>query len=268
VVAGDVDDLFTAAPEEFVAARNALAKSLRASGQKEAAAEIAGLRRPTVSDWALNVVAHRHPDAVAALLDAAAELRRIQAGAIEGRGGDVRGALGTMRAAATAVHRQADDVLAGAGRDRGAQAAAITGRLAEVAANEEIAEQLRAGRLGTAPVGDADPFAGLEPGPLAPRATKKPAGATKATKPARAEPDEEPTRPRPDPAERRRLERAAAEARRAQSAAEAALAKAQARLEEAHEAQAAAESRRDEARAAVAEAEAAVARHERGDART
>jgi hypothetical protein len=266
VVAGDVDELFTVAPEEFVAARNALAKSLRAGGQKDAAAEIAALRRPTVSDWALNVAAHRHADDVATLLGAAADLRRIQAGAIEGRGGDLRGALGAMRAAATAVHRRADDILAGAGRDRSAQAAAITGRLAEVAANEAVAEQLRAGRLGTAPVGDADPFAGLEPAPVVGRATKQPARPSKASRAAtKAEPEPEPAPPRPDPAVRRRLEKAASEARRALSAADAALAKAEARLAEAQAARAAAAARRDEARTAATDAEEAVARHERGE---
>jgi len=182
-----------------------------------------------VSDWALNVVAHQHGGEVAALIDAAADLRRVQAGAIEGRGGDLRSALNGMRAAATAVQRRADEVLTAAGRDRGAQVAAITSRLSEVAANEAVAEQLRAGRLGTAPVEAADPFAGLEPAAVPPRPAKKP----KATK--RVEPVEAPPPPRPDPAVRRRLEKAAADARRAVDAAEAALAKAQADLERAEE---------------------------------
>ena len=107
-MAADVDELFTVAPEEFVATRNALVKALRTAGQKDEAAEVASLRRPSPSDWALNVAAHRHADDVSALLDAAADLRRIQAGAIEGRGGDVRGALAAMRSASTAVHRRAD----------------------------------------------------------------------------------------------------------------------------------------------------------------
>lgn len=230
-MAADIDELFTVAPEEFVAKRNALAKELRAGGGKDEAAAVAALRRPTVSDWALNVVAHRHPDAVATLVDAAAALRRIQAGAIEGRGGDVRSALTDMRAASTAVQRLADEVLAEAGRDRGPQAAGLTSRLAEVAANEAVADQLRAGRLGTAPVEDADPFAGLEPADLAPRPAKKPAPKA-AHAPKKVEP-EEPPPPKPDLARRRRLEKAATDARKALSAAEAALAKAQARVDEA-----------------------------------
>ncbi len=44
-----VDPLYAGRPEEFVAARNALAKALRASGDKAAAAEVAKLRRPTAS---------------------------------------------------------------------------------------------------------------------------------------------------------------------------------------------------------------------------
>ncbi|HKA05468.1 MAG TPA: hypothetical protein VKD67_14130 [Acidimicrobiales bacterium] len=236
-MAADIDELFTVAPEEFVATRNGLAKELRAGGVKDEAAAVAALRRPTVSDWALNVVAHRHPDAVASLVDTAAELRRIQAGAIEGRGGDVRSALTDMRAAATAVQRLADEVLTEAGRDRGPQAAGLTSRLAEVAANEAVADQLRAGRLGTAPVEDTDPFAGLQPATLPPRPAK-PAKKAAPQKPAAAqaakeiEPEKRPP-PTPDPARRRRLEKAAADARKVLSAAEAGLARAQARVDEA-----------------------------------
>src|SRR4051794_33762768 len=52
----EVDSLLTVPPDEFVAARNALAKSLRAAGRKQEAAAVAALRRPTAVDWALNMV--------------------------------------------------------------------------------------------------------------------------------------------------------------------------------------------------------------------
>jgi hypothetical protein len=266
-VAADVDELFTMAPEEFVAKRNAVVKALRAAGQKDEAAQVASLRRPSPSDWALNVAAHRHPDDVSTLLKAAAALRRIQAGAIEGRGGDVRGALAAMRGASTAVHRRADEVLAGAGRDRSTQAAAITSRLAEVATNEAVGEQLRAGRLGTAPVDEADPFAGLEPAAVAPRSKPEPKQrARPTTEPeAAAEPEAAPARPRPDPAERRRRQKGVVDAHRAVAAAAAALTKAESRVAEAQRDLDAAASRRDEAHAALDEAEAALARHDAGE---
>ena len=266
-MAADVDELFTVAPEEFVARRNALAKALRAGGHKDEAAAVAALRRPSPSDWALNVVAHRHPDEVGALIDAAAELRRIQAGAIEGHGGDVRGALTTMRNASTAVHRRADEVLAAAGRDRSAQAAAISSRLADVATNEGVGEQLRAGRLGTAPVEEADPFAGLEPAPVSLRAAAEPKRRPQPT--AGPEPEPEaiapPARPRPDPAERRRWQKAVADAHRTLAAADAAVAKARTRLGEAQRAFDDATARREDAQHALDDAETALARLDAGE---
>ncbi|HEY1281086.1 MAG TPA: hypothetical protein VGF22_15525 [Acidimicrobiales bacterium] len=261
-MAADVDELFTVAPEEFVATRNALVKALRAAGQKDEAAQVANLRRPSPSDWALNVTAHRHPDDVSALLDAAADLRRVQAGAIEGRGGDLRGALAAMRTASTAVHRRADEVLADAGRDRSTQAAAITSRLAEVATNEAAGEQLRAGRLGTAPVDDADPFAGLEPAAVAPRSKPEAKRRARPTTERDSEPEPAPARPRPDPAERRRRQKAVADAHRAVAAADTAVTKAESRVADAQRDLDAATARRGDAQAALEEAEAALARHD------
>jgi exonuclease SbcC len=56
-----------------------------------------------------------------------------------------------------------EDVVTASGRAAGSQTAALTARLAEVAGNEAAAEQLRAGRLGSAELDAVDPFAGLEP---------------------------------------------------------------------------------------------------------
>jgi hypothetical protein len=258
-VAGDVDELFTVAPEDFVAARNALAKSLKAAGERDEAARVAALRRPSVSDWALNVVAHEHDDAVRELLAAADRLREIQGRAIEGRGGDVRGALTTLRSASGAVHRLADEVLARAGRDRGVQAAAITSRLGEVAANAGIAAQLAEGRLGAAAVDDIDPFAGLEPAPAPKRATTERARAKEPAAQRQPAPAKEPELPKPDPTARRRLEKAAAEARRVHTVASAAVEKAEARLAAARATVAAAEDHLERARAELDDATRRVA---------
>ena len=78
--------LYSAAPEEFVAARDALVKELRAAKDRDTAAEVARLRRPSVPDWALNVVATAHPDAVNDLLDAATRLPRRPVGGHRGPG--------------------------------------------------------------------------------------------------------------------------------------------------------------------------------------
>jgi hypothetical protein len=257
-VADDVDELFVVAPEDFVAARNALAKSLRTAGQRDVAAQVAGLRRPTVADWALNVAAHEHSDVATKLIDAAARLREIQSGAIEGRGGDVRGAITAMRTASGAVHRLADEVLSRAGRDRAAQAAAISARLGEIAANPGVAEQLRAGRLGSAAVDEVDPFSGLEPAPV-----------SKREKPAKAAPKPASREPRPDPAVRRTLEKTANDARRGLAAATKVVERAEARVEAARAALSSAEDQLEEARreeadasSEVGTADEALARHD------
>ena len=66
-----VGDLFTVRPEEFVAARNAVVKALKAAGEREEAAKVATLRRPSAVDWALNCVALEHADTLDQFLDAA-----------------------------------------------------------------------------------------------------------------------------------------------------------------------------------------------------
>ena len=56
-----VDALYAVRPEEFVAARAALVKELKADGQKAEAAQVAKRRRPSVVAWALNQVAREQP---------------------------------------------------------------------------------------------------------------------------------------------------------------------------------------------------------------
>ncbi len=272
-MADDLDELFSVAPEDFVAARNRLVKEWRAAGRRDEAKAVAALRRPSVADWALNAVAREQASDAGALVAAAARLRTVQADAVEGRGGDVRSALTDLRAASAKVHRRADEVLSRAGRDRAAQAAALSARLNDIAANEAAAAQFGAGRLGSAPVEEVDPFAGLEaPAKAATHAPTRPTGRAD---PRRApEPADEPA-PKPDPeakrrraAEERRLRDALTAARRARASAEATLAKADAAVDAARRALADAEGRRDGARSrhddavtAEADAEAEMARH-------
>ena len=111
--------LFATPPPEFVAARNALVKQLRADKQRDTAALVAKLRRPGWVDWALNAVAAEQPDLVGGFADAAEVLREAQAASIEGRDGpDLRGALRAQRDATTALGRRAGAALRGAGRPR------------------------------------------------------------------------------------------------------------------------------------------------------
>ena len=241
--AADLRRLYTVPPEEFVAARNATVKELRAAKDRDTAAVVAKLRRPSVADWALNTVSAEHADELADALDAAARMHEAQAAAVEGRDGpDVRGAVLDLREHSQRVLALAEEAVSASGRPTGPQVAALTARLAEVAVNEAAAEQLRAGHLGSADVDAVDPFAGLtpavrptgrarrkqgQPGPPAPKPPKPP------TQPKRAARQDRPDRqaaPPDEAAARRRLERAAAVARKDQGRARTALAKAEKRV--------------------------------------
>jgi hypothetical protein len=287
--AAELQRLYTVPPEEFVAARNATVKELRAAKDREAAAAVAQLRRPTPADWALNLVAAEHPEVVGAALDAAATVRRAQAAALEGRdGGDVRGALQDLRQQNQHLFTLAEKALARSGRPVGPQLPAITARLAEVAASDVAAEQLRAGHLGSAEVGTVDPFAGLAPAAHSPEkaakasqaGTGKRAGTASSAGPASRPAAPSRSRPRAAPRasaagrtgvgaggvaerrqvererrERQRLERAAAAARKSQASARARLAKAGQQVSAAAEAVANARAALNGAEARLAEAQ-------------
>lgn len=140
-----LDDLYAAEPEEFVAARNALAKQLKAAGDKDTAAEVARLRRPPVSAWALNQVARSRPDEIEALMTAAADL----AGALaDPAGADLRAIQRAFRSAIEAVVRTTLDVVSSSGRNPspGLQQA-IQATLQAAAVDDGIALALRSGVL-------------------------------------------------------------------------------------------------------------------------
>ena len=157
-------ELYTTPPAEFIAARNQLVKDRRAAKDRDTATALGKLRKPALADWALNVVAARHGDDVAAFLDAAGTVRDAQAAAIEGRDGpDIRAALRDLREHSGQVLGRAQEVLAEAGRDAAAEAGVVASRLTEVSANAEASAQLAAGVLGSEGLITAEVFGELEP---------------------------------------------------------------------------------------------------------
>ena len=62
--------------EEFVAARDQAARAARKAGDREAAAELAALRKPTVAAWAVNQLSRQHRGGVEALIAAAEAIRK------------------------------------------------------------------------------------------------------------------------------------------------------------------------------------------------
>jgi hypothetical protein len=74
----ELDRLYQVPAAAFVAERNALVKTLRQSGDKARAEEVARLGRPTPVAWAVNQLHFRSRDALDGLKEAAAALRQAQ----------------------------------------------------------------------------------------------------------------------------------------------------------------------------------------------
>ena len=72
------DELYGLPPEEFIDARNALRAEARTGGDRDLAAAIGRLRKPTTAAWVVNTLARRRPDELAQLVDLGAALREAQ----------------------------------------------------------------------------------------------------------------------------------------------------------------------------------------------
>lgn len=107
----ELDELYVLPLEEFTGARNDLARRLKRAHQAEAAAEVQGLRKPSVVAWAANQLARREPESMGVLLEAGHVLQSAQARALGGRAGAAE------VAAAAHAEREAVRRLLEAGRD-------------------------------------------------------------------------------------------------------------------------------------------------------
>ncbi|HEX4812968.1 MAG TPA: hypothetical protein VFV66_09470 [Nonomuraea sp.] len=186
------DRLYALPPPEFTAARTAEARAARDAGDAGLAREIAKLRKPTVSAWAVNRVAREHPEELAELLDVGDRLRAAwqdqdadALAELTQRRGEVTGRLSRLV-------RQAGDLspAAAAEADQTMEAAIV---------DADAAEQVRRGTL-SKPLN----YSGFAPAPI-PRerpARKKPAPEDEAAK----------AREREEAEARRAKERAEAEA--------------------------------------------------------
>jgi hypothetical protein len=74
----ELDRLYAAPLDEFVVERDALAKRLRADGDREAADRVKALRKPSAAVWAVNQLARRQQKDYRALLEAGDKLREAQ----------------------------------------------------------------------------------------------------------------------------------------------------------------------------------------------
>jgi hypothetical protein len=271
------DDLLRAAADELYAAdldgftdrRKELAAAARAAGEPAAAKEIAALRKPTRSAWAVNQLVRADPAVPARLSGLAGDLRAAEA-ALDGP--RIRELSQARRELVDALVRKTLSMTGEPGPSA-ALAEEVTAIFGAALADPQVAAQLAAGTLVRAEqragFGSGFPALAVVPEP-APRPARKPSpaasetpsapagGRTARAASAQAQAASRGARGEPSAGAKAGAKAGTAEARagtaeaRAQARAEAAAAKAQARAEAAA---AAAEARARAAAAAAAEAE-------------
>lgn len=141
---GEAAELYELPPAKFTAARNALAKRLRAEGKKEEAAKVAALRKPTATAWALNLLARREPAVVEAVLDAGRQLRQATEQTLRGDRSGFQAAQASERESIQEATGRAADLAEAAGdpiSEAGRQRMAETLRAAIV--DPQVADDLR-----------------------------------------------------------------------------------------------------------------------------
>ena len=112
-----MDELADAPPEDFVAARDELAKRLKTAGNADEAARVKKFRKPTVTQWVTDQVRRHHSDDVDALRAASSDVAQAQEAAVtQGDRDALRDATAKRRNAIDTVARAIDEVLASSGR--------------------------------------------------------------------------------------------------------------------------------------------------------
>jgi hypothetical protein len=242
-------ELYGSDPEEFTERRTALAARARAAGDRTAAKEIAGLRKPTRSAWMINQLVRADPGVADRLAGLGDELR---AAAAELDGPKIRELSQARRQLVDTLIRQVLRQSGGQSPPAGLRED-LTATFGAALADPQVARDLAAGTLLRA-VHRADFSSGVPGLTLVP----PPADATKSAAPRRRAPDARPpdvgrnTRPaQVVTPEKVNAARAAREARAARAADEA---------QAAREARAAEQARvAEDRRRAIAEAEQTVA---------
>jgi hypothetical protein len=130
----EVAELLAGPLNEFTSRRNAKAKALKQAGQREQAAEVAGLKKPPVAVWSVNQLARRNGPLLARLRRAGEDVVRAQSSAVAGR----KNAAQELRAASDALQRE----LEGAVRATG-EVLVAEGHAADEATLRRVQEMLR-----------------------------------------------------------------------------------------------------------------------------
>jgi hypothetical protein len=288
----DAEDLYGLPLDQFVAQRGALAKALRAHGNRDEAKTVAALRKPSVAAWAVNQLVRTQAKAFERLLAAGDELVEVQAGVLAGDRDpiELREAVASQRVAVEQLLEAAGGLLSSEGHelspavlDRVAdtlRAAALDPEARELVKAARLERELRHVGLGAGGLVAASAESQAksppqsrpqsrtksrptstatskptpaEPKPAKPRRAEATPAEAKRAKPGRAEP--KPAEPAVSRADAKQAERDHQEARRTARHAEADSRRAAERAQRALEV---AQERRDKAAEALAEADRAV----------
>ena len=239
-----IDELYGLPLEDFVAQRDALAKRLRADGDRDAAAEVKRLPKPTRAAWAVNRLARERPAEITALMEAGEALSGAQEQLLQGAEPEV------LRGAADAARRLVDALAAEAPAD-GPTRDKVRATLHAATVDEGVRAEVASGRV--VKERSASGFGGLDA--LVAAAPKGRARAPRAKARAAAGGGAKPKpQRRPDPREVRRRRDDLRRAKEAEATAEGAVAGARHALDQV---EATVEARRrdlDEAEQALSEA--------------
>jgi len=179
-------ELYALPPGEFTAARDERAAAARAAGRRDIAGELRRLRRPTLSAWAVNLLALREPGALAGLVTLAEELRSAQANR---RGDQLRQLFRRRQEVLADLVALARRLAADDGHPLGEDAAQQVERTLTAALSDPDAlQQVRSGRL-VSPLeyaGFGELFPSPADGPAAAPARTPPSAATGTAAPTRA----------------------------------------------------------------------------------
>lgn len=225
------DTLYGLPREEFTSARGELVKQARATGDRELATAIGGLRRPTVAAWLLNQLARQRPEELRTLTELG---ERLRAAHEQLDGAALRELSGQRRDLLSGLTRSAREV----GRAAGVRMADAAARELEEMFGAALADAPAARALAGGRISSAKTLTETDGGwpSVAPRARPRPApvrapaptgsgpreSGPKSAPESKSEPDAgtEPAREAPNPAlgkartELARLSAALAEAER------------------------------------------------------
>jgi hypothetical protein len=222
----DPSDLYGLPLERFVPERAALVKALRGAGQRDEAARVAKLGKPSVAAWVVNQLVRTQRPEVQRLFEAGDALKQAQRDVVAGRGGrDVlREASAAEREAIAALVAAARGLLDAQGHSPSdATLARVSATLDAAAVQDDARAQVKDGcltrELEHIGLGDALAFSAPAAG-ASRRAAPKPADAARAQdgEADREQAREEQARRREEQARRRKeAEQARRELERAQS---------------------------------------------------